>query len=461
MIFQSRIVQSCEVRNTLHEIHQIGNISVNSNFSDTYKYLFLNFWHYSKVSPQQTNRTSSISRITMLHRYVSHRPLLLSSLLLLFLNRSCTFSFPTTTLREYLVQNEENDDAGIYLGMAPAFFGFFGYFGALAGIEDELSRSTSDDEFAPETSVLIERKILKGVAGASSGAMAAVLLASGISPHKGGKYASKIKLSDFADPGGVGGFFKGNRFEILMNEFLQGLSPVATMKNTNSTLQLEDALIPVAVSAVNIQPQITPEEPSWLQALASPLDFLSSTYFPTEKVLSQGPMARAARASACFPMLFQPVGWIDTYSDSTNSDKYSLLIDGGIFDMAGYNGLREIVQKTGSGENKINVLNLSIGSFLPAPHGPEDVSQDLNVAVDSVFSLSIINLPFCSPLTMENGPIAIRAARRAIRAAMDQPISAITSTSTINGKEIEQYHFVLEIDASPFLDTTVDEKNVQ
>ena len=259
----------------------------------------------------------------------------------------------------------------------------------------------------------------------------------------------------------MGGFFKGNRFEFLMNEFLQGLSPVAKMSKTTSTLQLEDALIPVAVSAVNIQPKITSEEPSWLQALTSPLDFLSSTYFPTEKILSRGSMARAARASACFPMLFQPVGWIDTSLDSANSDKYSLLIDGGIFDMAGYNGLREIVQQTGSKEHKINVLNLSIGSFLPAPPGPEDVSQSLNVAVDSVFSLSIINLPFCSPLTMENGPIAIRAARRAIRAAMNQPISAITSTSTINGKEKEQYHFVLEIDASPFIDNVVDEKNVQ
>ena len=396
----------------------------------------------------------------MIHRHASHRLLLLSSLLVLLLNRSYTVSLPTTTLREYLVQDGDNDDAGIYLGMAPAFFGFFGYFGALAGMEDELSTSTTDeDEFAPETSVLIEQNILKGVAGASAGAMAAVMLASGVSPHKGGELVSNIKLSDFADPAGVGGFFKGDRFEILMNQFLQSLSPMAS--NTNSTLKLEDALIPVAVSAVNIQPQIMSPEPSWLEVLTSPLDFLWSTYFPTEKILSQGSMARAARASACFPMLFQPVGWIDTSTDSIINDGYSLLIDGGIFDMAGYNGLRETIPQSGSEETKIHVLNLSIGSFLPAPPGPEEVSQDLNVAVDSVFSLSITGLPFCSPLTMENGPIAIRAARRAIRATMDQPISATTSTFTMNGEGKEQYHYVLEIDASSFIDSTVDEKDVQ
>ncbi len=132
--------------------------------------------------------------------------------------------------------------------------------------------------------------------------------------------------------------------------------------------------------------------------------------------------------------------------------------------MAGYNGLREVIARTGSAqESEIHVLNLSIGSFLPGPHGPEIVAQHLNATVDSVFSLSITGLPFCGPLTMENGPIAIRAARQAIRAAMDQPIGAITTTSTtIYGIEKEQYHFVLEIDASPFIDDgEVSEKDVQ
>ena len=400
----------------------------------------------------------------MFLRHASNQSMLLSSLLILLLNLSYTFSIPTTTLREYLVSDSEGDDEGIYLAMGPAFFGFYGYFGALAGMEDEIISGLGGEdrtEFAPSKSVLIERNILLGVSGASAGAMTAVTLAAGISPHRGGEFVSAIKLTDFADPVGLGGIFRGERSESLINDFLYSLSPIVTDNNTNSTdvaatklpLQLEDSLIPVAVSAVDINPIISHPEPSWWQLMKSPSEFISSTYFPTEKVLTRGSMARASRASACFPFLFQPVGWID--------DGYSLLIDGGIFDMAGYNGLAEIIRRTGSDEDKkrnpqLRVLNMAVGGFVTAPPGPEVMSKRLNVAVDSVFSLSIKGLPFCGPLTMKNGPLAIRAARRAIRAAMDRPIIATTSTSTVDGKQKIQHHFVLEIDASPFVDTLLD-----
>jgi len=414
----------------------------------------------------------------MIHRHVSHRSLLLWSLLLLLLNLAHTFDIPTRTLREYLISDSEGDDEGIYLAMGPAFFGFYGYFGALAGIEDEMYSNSGEDgtEFSPETSLLVEHNILRGVSGASAGAMAAVTLAAGISPHRGGEFVSNIKLTDFADPGGLGGIMKGNRFEVLMVEFLQTLSPITTKINVNGTdvsvsrrpLQLEEALIPVAVSAVDIHPHIASPELSLLESLQAPWKFIASTYFPTPKILVQGSMARAARASACFPILFQPVGWIDqspslttssspiskttTSGSSGGSNDYSLLIDGGIFDMAGYNGLKEVIKETSSHESKIRVLNMAVGGFVTVPPGPEAVSKSLDAAVDSVFSLSIKGLPSCGPLSMENGPRAIRAARRATRAAMDRPVIATTSTSTADGTQKQQHHFVLEIDASPFVD---------
>jgi hypothetical protein len=433
--------------------------------------------------------------------------------------REAISSPPTTTLREYLGQEE-----GLYLAMGPAFFGFYGYFGALAGIEDELyhlggltSSNSGEDQttFSSATSLLIERKILRGVSGASAGAMAAVALAAGISPHRASEFVSMFGLGDFADMGGLGAFMKGNRFESIMSDFLQSMSPIVTTSNTRRTdtdmnatatthsqhqspLRLEDAIIPVAVSATDVHPKIAPLEPSWLQMqrstnlgsswlqlLLSSLSYVTSTYIPTPKILRHGSMARAARASACFPGLFQPVGWIDRISTLTSSSNdnadtssyngaidYSLLIDGGIFDWAGYNGLKEIINTNNAGDHgnsdddearisqksKIRVLNMVVGGFGTAPPGPKAVSKTLDAAVDSVLSLSISGLPNCGPLTMENGPLAISAARMALRAAMDRPIGATTSFFTTDGtiggdgKKKRQHHYVLEIDASSFVD---------
>ena len=508
------------------------------------------------------------SLVVMIHNLAFHRALLFMSLLLLVLYlSSCTsalsissnsakverssedysseaasstpISTPTTTLREYLLPDngQGNEEEGLYLAMGPAFFGFYGYFGALAGMEDELylqldgldddgsdadidSGSGEDEDrttFSSPTSLLVERKILRGVSGASAGAMAAIVLAAGISPHRASSFASMLGLTDIADPGGLGAFLKGDRFESIMVDFLQTLSPIAAKRNNDTsctdinsdasdsaaqsryhqTLHLEDALIPVAVSAVDIQPQVTHVGSSWLRSLLSPLNYIESTYFPTAKILMHGSMARAARASACFPGLFQPVGWIDrsstlsssssssptsnnTSSSSNNSsiddpvtsshsvtNDYSLLIDGGIIDWAGYNGLKEIISTTGHANfddgrgripqrNKTRVLNMVVGGFGTAPPGPEAVSKSLGVVVDSVFSLSITGLPSCGPLTMHNGVLAIRAARMAIRDAMDRPIIATTTTvdgtTGDNDHRKQQHHFVLEIDASSFVD---------
>ena len=418
----------------------------------------------------------------------------------------------STTLRKYLVAYGGQKKEGVYIAMAPAFFGFYGYFGALAGIEDELYRlgdlndvnnGQNQTSFTSGTSLLVERRIVRGVSGASAGAMAAVVLAAGISPHGASNYVSKIGLADFADPFGLMGVMKGDRFESLMSDFLQSLSPIkaniSVDKDADDTksiqlyspLYLEDAVIPVAVSTVDMQPRVAAPELFWWQRLLSPWSYISSTYLPRAKILMQGSMARAARASACFPVLFQPVGWItsrnsmhtssetrkntDVTSNSSaigSSVEYSLLIDGGIFDWAGYNGLKEIIgtpldkSRDNLEDNRVQILendrirvvNIAIGGFGTPIPGPEAISKSIGVCVESVLSISIKNLPRCGPWAMKNGPLASSSARMAIRDAMDRPIIASTSTCTdketdkTNPQTILQSHFVLEIDASSFVE---------
>jgi hypothetical protein len=282
------------------------------------------------------------------------------------------------------------DPAGIHLAMAPAFFGFYGYFGALAAWEEELSETNSTVEVLKEQ--------IHGVAGASAGAMAAILLAAGVAPRNAADFCTTITLGQFADFPGLLTVFRGNRFQDIMFDFLQRQRP-------HSSLQLQDADIPVAVSGFDLQ-----------------------TF--QGKLLMRGSMARAARASACFPFLFQPVGWVD------NGDNY-LFIDGGLTDTSGLMGLAAF--KSSSNQTK-RVVNLVIGGFhLGQAPGPSSMPDGVDAS--EVLSISIQNLPNCGPLAMENGPRAVEGARRAMKESLDLPVYM--------GKE--EGHYELHIDASSFV----------
>jgi hypothetical protein len=257
----------------------------------------------------------------------------------------------TLTLRDFLM-----DPAGIHLAMAPSFFGFYGYFGALAAWEEELSNENSTVE------VLKEK--MHGVAGASSGAMAAILLAAGVPPRNATDFCTTITLGQFADFPGLLTVFRGDRFQDIMFDHLQRQRP-------HSSLQLQGADIPVAVSGFDLQ-----------------------TF--QGKLLTRGSMARAARESACFPFLFQPVGWVD---DGNNY----LFIDGGLKDTLGLMGLAAF--KSSSNQTK-RVVNLVIGGFhLGQAPGPSSMPDSVDAS--EVLSISIQNLPNCGPLAMENGPRAL------------------------------------------------------
>jgi predicted acylesterase/phospholipase RssA len=276
------------------------------------------------------------------------------------------------TLRDFLSEP-------FHLALSPSFFGFYGYFGALACWDEENLGQ------------------LKSVAGASAGAMAAIMLAAGIPPRDAADFCSSITLDRYADMPGILSLFRGNKFERLMHDFL--------LQHNKHDLQ-RDAVLPVAVSAFD------------LQSLSG-------------RILTSGSMARAARASATFPGLFQPVYW------SNETEEY-LLMDGGITDTAGLHGLAYTM-----GENATNarIVNLSVGDWwLGTPPGPSVVQSVLNQTC-VMLSISLLNLPQPGPWAMGNGPMAVEAAQRAMKASMDVPL--------FRGKE--NNHYELRIDTSTFI----------
>jgi Patatin-like phospholipase len=296
-------------------------------------------------------------------------------------NRPGPLERSNVTLREFLLHPD-----GYFLGMAPSFFGFYGYFGALAAWEDELSNSTFD----------VLQDNINGVAGASAGAMAAILLAAGIPPQRAAEFCSTISLTDFADFPGLFAIFRGNKFEKIMYDFMKSEMP-------NATLDLEDASLPIAVSGFDIQTM-------------------------RGHLLQKGSMARAARASACFPFLFQPVGWID-------GDEDYLFVDGGISDVYGMAGLAAL-HNTRGGSSRRRAINLVVRDILSMNSpGPSQMPENANI--EELLSISIHNLPPCGPLNMKNGPRAVEAARQAMRNSMDVPLFLGT----------EKGHLELHIDA--------------
>jgi hypothetical protein len=329
--------------------------------------------------------------------------------------------------------------------MAPAFFGFYAYFGILSAWyensnsidykHDASSSSSSSSSSSQSPSLPLP---IRSVVGASAGAMAAILIAAGIAPHEAMNFCSNITVDQYADFPGVLSLFRGNRFEELLQNFLIS-APQSNYHNmTSSTspiLFMEDALIPVAVTAFDIQTMTT-------------------------QILTNGPMARAARASATFPGLFQPVGW--TYRDDemenakTNNaqrvlqdndmkNKDYLFIDGGIFDGAGTMGLSKTMLLSRSTSHHQQqqhhhhrVIHLSVGSFPTLPN-PNDLPYH-----PEVISISLIGLPQPGPWAMSNGPIAYEIARNAMIKALDLPLSA----TQFNQTEVPltpHYHLVIRV----------------
>lgn len=303
------------------------------------------------------------------------------------------------TLRQIL---QDDDDIGFHLALAPAFFGFYGYFGMLSAWYDEITNITTKNNNTNTNrtdSDTLQELPIRSVVGASAGAMAAILMAAGIRPHDAMTFCSNITVNQYADFPGWFALFRGHRFEQLLYNFLIS----APRPNSSSPiLLLDDARIPVAVTAFDLRTMTT-------------------------QILMQGSMARAARASATFPGLFQPVRWKHhqsshsttiAHGDDNDSHKDFFFIDGGVMDVAGTMGLSKTMTSSNT-TTKQRVINLCVGSFRTMP-GPVDLPNH-----PEVISIAIIGLPQPGPWAMSNGPIAYDIARNAMRDALDIPLQRI------------------------------------
>jgi Predicted esterase of the alpha-beta hydrolase superfamily len=361
------------------------------------------------------------------------------------------------TLRQFLSHPD-----GFHLGIAPAFFGFYVYFGALTALSEHVLTESDeregrrkkillpivsdgsrcrmkrtpcmdyclpDDGNATTPTTRIEPPLLKSVAGASAGAMAAVLLAAGLNPRDSAEFASGLSVDKFWDFPGLGGILKGQLFEEIMVQRLKEswtkmgkcgefdnddigttTAAAAAADAATTTMQLEDGLIPVAVTAFDV-------------------------FNLQNIVLTKGCMGKAARASATFPLLFQPCAWMMVDSSSSKEEeeihsndssasatgvkpsKYRYLIDGGLWDPYGLEGLGHLRL----GEKKKRIVNMVAGSYgIQGPRGPSKLT--MIDGAEQVVSISIENTPRCGPWAMKNGPRAVEAAMNAVISVLDVPM---------------------------------------
>jgi predicted acylesterase/phospholipase RssA len=302
------------------------------------------------------------------------------------------------TLREFILHPD-----GIHLALAPAFFGFFAQFGVMQAWEEELSLPAESDT-TTKTVVSIFDSQIRALAGCSAGAMTAVLISSGIRPTAAAKFCSTVSLDQFADPPGILGLFRGDLFHNLMRDFMRKEKP-------HHSLQLQDSRnIPIAVTAFDLKSM-------------------------SGKVLTRGSMPLAARASACFPFLFQPVSWSEEQENGAKSMNY-FLVDGGITDLWGLEGLSAFTSTRPQ-----RVVHIAVGEY-DGHRGPKNMPK--GVIASEVVSISIRNTPRAGPLAMENGPIALEASRLAMLATLDLPM--------YRGRE--EGHYIIHVDTSNFIPTS-------
>ena len=221
---------------------------------------------------------------------------------------------------------------------------------------------------------------------------------------------------------------KGNNFEASMREFISEKARISRLKprdgqdNSDIPFQLDEALVPVAVSVFDLMRMRGAN-------------------------LTSGCMAKAARASAGFPGLFQPVAWRKEYPFSRISLPQkrlpdSLLIDGGISDGLGLNGLGSFSSFT----DKKRVINMVVGDYgFGGPPRIKDLPAGVNA--ESLVSVAIVGTPMCGPWAMKNGPRAYESARLAMMAALDTPMERVGGADG---------QFVVRVDASQWLDSKLD-----
>jgi len=356
---------------------------------------------YQKLESKRTGTSSSSSGITSHHRSITPPYWVKSLSTEIHADVTSTPLVSTMTLRQFLSHPD-----GFHLALAPAFYGYYAYFGALLAIHEMDINCTGFYKSSDKISILpvsskatphAEQKVLlKSISGSSAGALVATAIAFGSDPRDAVDFISSLTLGSIADPPGFLGIFRGYSVEKLITKFFQGA-------------EFKDTVIPVAVTAFDLLTRST-------------------------KIIDRGIIGRAVRASLSFPGLFQPVLYRNLIDASSLLPKTTLLIDGMIQDPHGLLGLSVLKSEA---RNK-RVVNMVLGGFGGPPPGPSRLPNGVNAA--EVVSICIKNTPEVSPLKMQNGPKAVRAAKEAVTDILDAPM--------YHGKE--QGHYVLPIDASMF-----------
>jgi hypothetical protein len=296
--------------------------------------------------------------------------------------------------------------------------------------------------------------------------MAAVMVANGKRSVVAADFACSVKLSDFADPPGVFGIFKGYQFESIMTEFLSSntligdsnsSSPNILTKlshkmksvirhgsnaaagfvshkfdfyhpdmtlNNERLLSKDGVIFPSNYSnsdslmdtrsddKIDVEAQMVPLlEKSLIPVAITTFDLLRMK----TKILTRGNSAKASRASSTFPGLFQPVLWYDD-----EQENLSLLIDGGVQDTKGLLGLTGL--NKGSRVKK-RVLHIVLSGSSEDTSMAVDNSEDFaRLGIESIVTVKLTNIPKSGPLSMAKGPSIVELARLAMNRALDETL---------------------------------------
>ena len=237
------------------------------------------------------------------------------------------------TLREHLAE------APFALAMSSGFFSFFAHTGFFTVLEDE---------------GLLPRR----VSGSSAGALVGAAWASGLDAPKLADELLRLERRDFWDPGVGPGILRGRLFR-------EKLASLLTRED------FAGCRIPAAVSVFDVLTRTT-------------------------RVIDEGHIGDAIRASCAVPVLFHPV-WI----------RGRAYLDGGILDRPGLLGMPETEER---------VLFHHIAS-----KSPWRTKQELPTRAGMV-TIVLEGLPRSGPFRLDEGRRAFRAAREAMKRALDRPI---------------------------------------
>ncbi len=241
-----------------------------------------------------------------------------------------------TTLKEWLAQ------APYTLTLSSGFFGFFAHAGVVCALEEE--------ELFPQQ-----------ITGSSAGALVGASWAAGLSAEKIREELFLLQRKDFWDPYPGFGLLRGQLFQKKLLGFLP-------------TNEFARCRIPLSIS-------------------------ICDGLFLRTRVVQEGDLPSAIRASCTVPFLFHPV-WI-------NKKPYW---DGGVFDHAGLRGVP-------SG-NRVLYHHL-----LSNPKKPVHKYFPSRFNSEEVIALSMSHFEKVGPFLLENGPKNYFLAYESTKEALKQEIS--------------------------------------